>query len=255
MNFHQNAVEIKKLYSYVADKPLFSDTLQVNEVLYKISKIDERFDVDKCFEFLNKQKIVLHSKIYELSQGEKKILLFAIGYFTKSSILVLDNLFSGIGLIAKKEILDLLRDYMDENKMIILVTEDPLVIKSLADYVIVLENGRINTKEDIVELQERFNTTDIEKINILLHEKHHLLNDDSHNSLAHIDTFSQRIENRAEKGRILDFMSLVNSEYPIDEHFNYLDYIKNTGIPSTYEVYVQEIATKFFKENKKNNII
>jgi len=164
LNFHQNAVEIKKLYSYVADKPLFSDTLQVNEVLYKISKIDERFDVDKCFEFLNKQKIVLHSKIYELSQGEKKILLFAIGYFTKSSILVLDNLFSGIGLIAKKEILDLLRDYMDENKMIILVTEDPLVIKSLADYVIVLENGRINTKEDIVELQERFNTTDIEKI-------------------------------------------------------------------------------------------
>lgn len=164
LNFHQNAVEIKKLYSYVADKPLFSDTLQVNEVLYKISKIDERFDVDKCFEFLNKQKIVLHSKIYELSQGEKKILLFAVGYFTKSSILVLDNPFSGIGLIAKKEILNLLRDYMDENKMIILVTEDPLVIKSLADYVIVLENGRINTKEDIVELQERFNTTDIEKI-------------------------------------------------------------------------------------------
>ena len=164
LNFQQNAVEIKKLYSYVADKPLFSDTLQVNEVLYKISKLDERFNIDKCFEFLNKQKIVLHSKIYELSQGEKKILLFSIGYFTKSSILVLDNPFSGVGLIAKKEILNLLRDYIDENKMIILVTEDPLVIKSLADYIIVLENGRINTKEDIVELQERFNTTDIENI-------------------------------------------------------------------------------------------
>ena len=78
LNFQQNAVEIKKLYSYVADKSLFSDTLQVNEVLYKISKIDGRFDVDKCFEFLNKQKIVFHSKIYELSQGEKKILLFSI---------------------------------------------------------------------------------------------------------------------------------------------------------------------------------
>ena len=164
LNFQQNAVEIKKLYSYVADKPLFSDTLQVNEVLYKISKLDERFDFEKCFEFLNKQKIVLHNKIYELSEGEKKILLFSIGYFTMSRILVLDNPFSGVGLIAKKEILNLLRDYMDENKMIILVTEDPLVIKSLADYIIVLENGRINTKEDIVELQERFNTTDIENI-------------------------------------------------------------------------------------------
>lgn len=164
LNFQQNAVEIKKQYSYVADKPLFSDTLQVNEVLYKISKLDERFDLEKCFEFLNKQKIVLHNKIYELSEGEKKILLFSIGYFTMSRILVLDNPFSGVGLIAKKEILNLLRDYMDENKMIIFVTEDPLVIKSLADYVIVLEDGRINTKEDIVELQERFNTTDIENI-------------------------------------------------------------------------------------------
>ena len=164
LNLQQNAVEIKKLYSYVADKPLFSDTLQVNEVLYKISKLDERFDLETCFEFLNKQRIVLHSKIYELSQGEKKILLFSIGYFTMSRILVLDNPFSGVGLIAKKEILNLLRDYMDENKTIILVTEDPLVIKSLADYVIVFENGRINTKEDIVELQERFNTTDIENI-------------------------------------------------------------------------------------------
>ena len=164
LNFQQNAVEIKKLYSYVADKPLFSDTLQVNEVLYKISKLDERFNIDKCFEFLNKHKIVLHSKINELSQGEKKILLFSIGYFTMSRILVLDNPFSGVGLIAKKEILNLLRDYMDENKMIILITEDPLVIKSLSDFVIVFENGRINTKEDIVELQERFNTTDIEKI-------------------------------------------------------------------------------------------
>ena len=164
LNFQQNAVEIKKQYSYVADKPLFSDTLQVNEVLYKISKLDERFDLEKCFEFLNKQKIVLHNKIYELSEGEKKILLFSIGYFTMSRILVLDNPFSGVGLIAKKEILNLLRDYMNENKMIILVTEDPLVIKSLADYVIVLENGRINTKEDIVELQEKFNTTDIENI-------------------------------------------------------------------------------------------
>ena len=164
LNFQQNAVEIKKLYSYVADKPLFSDTLQVNEVLYKISKLDERFNIDKCFEFLNKQKIVLHSKIYELSQGERKILLFSIGYFTNSKILVLDNPFSGVGLIARKEMIALLREYMDEDKTIIIVTEEPYIIQSLADYIIVFENGRITINEDIVELQARFNTTNIEGI-------------------------------------------------------------------------------------------
>ena len=164
LNFQQNAVEIKKLYSYVADKPLFSDTLQVNEVLYKISKLDERFDVDKCFEFLSKHKVYRHKKIYELSQGERKILLFSIGIYTKSKLLVLDNPFSGVGLIARKEMIALLREYMDEDKIIIIVTEEPYVIQNLADYIIVLKNGQVTSKEDVVELQERFETNDIERI-------------------------------------------------------------------------------------------
>ena len=164
LNFQQNAVEIKKLYSYVADKPLFSDTLQVNEVLYKISKLDERFNLERCFEFLSKHKVYRHKKIYELSQGERKILFFSIGIYTKSKLLVLDNPFSGVGLIARKEMIALLREYMDEDKTIIIVTEEPYVIQNLADYIIVFENGQVTSKEDVVELQERFETNDIERI-------------------------------------------------------------------------------------------
>ena len=78
---------------------------------------------------------------------------------------------------------------------------------------------------------------------------------DIHYSLSQIDTFKNHIENNSEKGRILDFMILVNSKYPIDEHFNYQDYLKNADIPASYENYVKEIATNFYNENKKNNII
>ena len=164
LNFHDNEVDIQNLYSYVADKPLFSDSLRVAEVLYKIYKLDERFNLEKCFEFLSKHKVYRHKKIYELSQGERKILLFSIGYFTKSKLLVLDNPFSGVGLIARKEMIALLREYMDEDKTIIIVTEEPYVIQNLVDYIIVFENGQVTSKEDVVELQERFETNDIERI-------------------------------------------------------------------------------------------
>lgn len=164
LNFQENEVDIKYLYSYVADKPLFSDSLRVAEVLYKIYKLDERFNLEKCFEFLSKHKVYRHKKIYELSQGERKILLFSIGYFTNTKLLVLDNPFSGVGLIARKEMIALLREYMDEDKMIIIVTEEPYVIQNLADYIIVFENGQVTSKEDVVELQERFETNDIERI-------------------------------------------------------------------------------------------
>ena len=164
LNFHENEVDIKNLYSYVADKPLFSDSLRVYEVLYKIYKLDVRFNLEKCFEFLSKHKVYRHKKIYELSQGERKILLFSIGFFTKTKILVLDNPFSGVGLIARKEMIALLREYMDEDKTIIIVTEEPYVIQNLFDYIIVFENGQVTSKEDVVELQERFETNDIERI-------------------------------------------------------------------------------------------
>ena len=164
LNFQENEVDIKYLYSYVADKPLFSDSLRVAEVLYKIYKLDERFNLEKCFEFLSKHKVYRHKKIYELSQGERKILLFSIGFFTKTKILVLDNPFSGVGLIARKEMIALLREYMDEDKTIIIVTEEPYVIQNLVDYIIVFENGQVTSKEDVVELQERFETNDIERI-------------------------------------------------------------------------------------------
>ena len=164
LNFHENNVDIKKLYSYVVDRPLFSDSLRVAEVLYKIYKLDERFNLEKCFEFLSKHKVYRHKKIYELSQGERKILLFSIGYFTNTKLLVLDNPFSGVGLIARKEMIALLREYMDEDKTIIIVTEEPYIIQSLADYIIVFENGQVTSKEDVVELQERFETNDIERI-------------------------------------------------------------------------------------------
>lgn len=164
LNFYENEVEIKAKYSYVADNPLFSDKLSVETIISKISKLDSRFNKQKCYEYLKKYNIYKHKKIYELSQGERKILLFGIGIFTDSQVLVLDNPLAGVGLIAKREMLSLIREYMEENKITIIVTEDPSVIQNLADYILVLKDGQIVIDEDVVELQDRYRNKNIEGI-------------------------------------------------------------------------------------------
>ena len=164
LNFYENEIEIKSKYSYVADNPLFSDKLSVETIISKISKLDSRFNKQKCYEYLKKYNIYKHKKIYELSQGERKILLFGIGIFTDSQVLVLDNPLAGVGLIAKREMLSLIREYMDENKITIIVTEDPSVIQNLADYILVLKDGQIVIDEDVVELQDRYHNKNIEEI-------------------------------------------------------------------------------------------
>lgn len=163
-NFYENEIEIKSKYSYVADNPLFSDKLSVETIISKISKLDSRFNKQKCYEYLKKYNIYKHKKIYELSQGERKILLFGIGIFTDSQVLVLDNPLAGVGLIAKREMLSLIREYMEENKITIIVTEDPSVIQNLADYILVLKDGQIVIDEDVVELQDRYRNKNIEEI-------------------------------------------------------------------------------------------
>ena len=164
LNFYENEIEIKSKYSYVADNPLFSDKLSVETIISKISKLDSRFNKQKCYEYLKKYNIYKHKKIYELSQGERKILLFGIGIFTDSQALVLDNPLTGVGLIAKREMLSLIREYMEENKITIIATEDPSVIQNLADYILVLKDGQIVIDEDVVELQDRYRNKNIEEI-------------------------------------------------------------------------------------------
>ena len=164
LNFYENEIEIKSKYSYVADNPLFSDKLSVETIISKISKLDSRFNKQKCYEYLKKYNIYKHKKIYELTQGERKILLFGIGIFTDSQALVLDNPLAGVGLIAKREMLSLIREYMEENKITIIVTEDPSVIQNLADYILVLKDGQIVIDEDVVELQDRYRNKNIEEI-------------------------------------------------------------------------------------------
>ena len=58
----------------------------------------------------------------------------------------------------------MIREFMDENKIAIIVTEEPSVIKNLADYVIVLNNGQVEISEDVVNLQTRYENKNVEEI-------------------------------------------------------------------------------------------
>ena len=53
---------------------------------------------------------------------------------------------------------------LEENKITIIVTEDPSVIQNLADYILVLKDGQIVIDEDVVELQDRYRNKNIEEI-------------------------------------------------------------------------------------------
>lgn len=117
------------------------------------------------------------------------------------------------------------------------------------------EPGRLVKVRDKLFLFLNPALSDIEVANIVLHEIAHLKAGDLDNSLAKVPTYSHRIEYQAEAERIIDFLNLINEEYPIDKDFNYLDYMTNAAVPSRYENLVKETAQKLYQENIKKKRI
>lgn len=105
----------------------------------------------------------------------------------------------------------------------------------------------------IIYLDKNLNET--EATNILLHERSHFINDDCNNSLSQNPTYSHRIEHQAETDRIIDFLSLINEEYPIDQEFNYIHYMEQANVPLKFENIVKEKAKELYNNNKHRNII
>lgn len=111
--------------------------------------------------------------------------------------------------------------------------------------------GRHLEYEDLKIIYLDKNLDEIQAINVLLHERSHFLSNDLESSLSHISTYSHRIESRAEKDRIIDFLSLINQEYPIDESFNYLKHMEIAKIEPRFEQFVKKSAKRIYKQNKK----
>ena len=123
-----------------------------------------------------------------------------------------------------------------------------------------LENNIELSKKDLINLLRKIVYYSPSPFNVQS-SKVVFLNKKSHNLLWNtvVEEYLKKNNNGelldSEKARILDFMSLVNNEYPIDDSFNFQNYLVNADIPAKYENYVKEIATHFYNENKKNNII
>lgn len=141
---------------------------------------------------------------------------------------------------------------MDLEKLIKEVNQRGIELVWLDDYD---EPGRLIEVRGQEFIFLNSSLSDIESCNVILHELSHSDREHLNNPLSQVPTYGHRIEHEAETDRIRDFLSLVNVEYPIDENFNYLDYMEKALIPSRYEHLVKETALKLYQENIENKRI
>ncbi len=89
----------------------------------------------------------------QLSGGQKQRVAIARALSTKPKVLLCDEMTSALDPETTRSILSLIRDINEEfNLTILLITHEMDVIKSIADHVAVLDQGKIIEKTDVVSL-------------------------------------------------------------------------------------------------------
>ena len=104
----------------------------------------DAWDESTYWEFLEKFNIDKELKVKELSRGMKIKLMLSIALSHNAELLILDEPTSGLDPSMREEFVEVISDYMQDDKHTVLfsthITQD---LETIADYIVFIDNGEI----------------------------------------------------------------------------------------------------------------
>ena len=104
----------------------------------------EAWDENVYWKFLEKFNIDKKLKVKELSRGMKIKLMLSIALSHNAELLILDEPTSGLDPSMREEFVEVISDYMQDDKHTVLfsthITQD---LETIADYIVFIDNGEI----------------------------------------------------------------------------------------------------------------
>ena len=148
--------EIKEQVSIVLDKGFFYEEITPEEIGLAMTKMVQTFDKAKFYDYLRLFDLPL-KPIKSLSRGMVVKLKIAAALSRPARLLILDEPTSGLDPVVRTEILDILREFVqDEEKSILISSHITSDLEQIADYITYIHNGKLVFCENKDRLLEQF---------------------------------------------------------------------------------------------------
>ncbi|MDX1403510.1 MAG: ABC transporter ATP-binding protein [Woeseiaceae bacterium] len=136
--------ELMQKICFIADVAVLPRWIRVHQLLDFVESVHGNFSRQKANELLARTKIPRKAKVRELSKGMVTQLHLSIIIAIDARLLVLDEPTLGLDILFRKEFYsNLLSDYFDEGRTIIITTHQVEEIENLLTDVMFIDNGRI----------------------------------------------------------------------------------------------------------------
>ena len=155
--FAEHEVEILSKTACVFDAPHFSLSAKPKKLKKAFAALYPAFNGQMFDELCAKFNLPQDKRVVKYSLGMQRKLCIIIALCQSPELLILDEPTSGIDPVDRAEVVALLQQFMlDENHTILFSTHITEDLDKIADYIVMIENGRILLNEDKVTLTEKY---------------------------------------------------------------------------------------------------
>jgi ABC-2 type transport system ATP-binding protein len=142
---------------FIADVAVLPRWLRVSEAVDFVGNVHPRFDRAKCEAFLARTKLTPGMRVRQMSKGMIVQLHLALVMAIDARLLILDEPTLGLDILYRKQFYqNLLEDYFDENKTIIVTTHQVEEVEHILTDLMFIRDGKIVLDADMDAIGERF---------------------------------------------------------------------------------------------------
>ncbi len=142
---------------FIADVAVLPRWIRVSEAIDFVGGVHPRFSRAKCEAFLARTKITPKMRVREMSKGMIVQLHLALIMAIDARLLVLDEPTLGLDILYRKTFYEnLLSEYFDENKTIIVTTHQVEEVEHILTDLIFIRDGKIALNASMDEIADRY---------------------------------------------------------------------------------------------------
>ena len=149
--------ELMKQVSFIADVAVLPRWIRVREAIDFVAGVHPKFDRAKAERYIQNTKLKPGMKVKEMSKGMIVQLHLALVMAIDAKLLVLDEPTLGLDILFRKQFYqNLLEDYFDEDKTIIVTTHQIEEVEHILSDLMFIRDGKITLSASMDEIGERF---------------------------------------------------------------------------------------------------
>jgi len=142
---------------FIADVAVLPRWIRVWQLIELTENIHPKFSREKCLQYLSSTKVTLDHRVKQLSKGMVAQLHLAIVMSIDVKLLVLDEPTLGLDILFRKQFYtNLLNDYFDEERTILITTHQVEEIEHILSDLVFIQDGRIALNKSMEDVQQNY---------------------------------------------------------------------------------------------------